>query len=54
MAVALKDMKTRTEKKQEKNLQLAPNSKKAERIEYKFPYDDMYLLYDHITKEMKK
>lgn len=53
MAVALEDMKTKTEKKQEKNLQLAPNTKKAERIEYEFPYDDLYLLYDYITKEMK-
>jgi hypothetical protein len=54
MAVALKDMnKKRQEKRQEKNLQLAPKPNKAEKNDYEFPYNDLYLLYDHIMKDMK-
>lgn len=37
-----------------KNLRLVPNAKKLEKIEYEFPYDDMYLLYEHIMKEKRE
>jgi hypothetical protein len=50
MAVALKDVKNEA---REKNLHLVPNQNKDKKVEYQFPYDDMYLLYDHIMKEKK-
>ena len=54
MAVALKDINEKREgKSQEKNLQLAPKPNKAEKSNYEFPYNDIYLLYDHIMKDMK-
>jgi hypothetical protein len=43
MAVALKDVKNEA---REKNLHLVPNQNKDKKVEYQFPYDDMYLLYD--------
>ncbi|HHV35120.1 MAG TPA: hypothetical protein GXX59_06025 [Syntrophomonadaceae bacterium] len=48
MAVALKDVKKEA---REKNLRLAPDQDKVKKVEYQFPYDDMYLLYDYIMKE---
>jgi|BioPla2DNA2_1021312.scaffolds.fasta_scaffold471314_1 hypothetical protein len=50
MAVALKDVKNEA---REKKLHLVPNQNKDKKVEYQFPYDDMYLLYDHIMKEKK-
>lgn len=52
MAVVLKDVRKETE---EKNLKLVSNQKaNAGKVVYEFPYDDMYLLYDYILKEMQK
>ncbi|MGB4504886.1 MAG: hypothetical protein WBI44_08335 [Syntrophaceticus sp.] len=48
MAVVLKKEK---ENIQEKNLHLVPKTNKVEKVEYEFPYDDMYLLYEHIMNE---
>jgi len=50
MAVALKDVE---KKEMEKNLRLVPQTK-TERVEYEFPYDDLYLLYDAVMEEMEK
>lgn len=51
MAVALKNIDKEAQKK---NLRLVPDSKKTEKVEYEFPYNDMYLLYDYIMKDMEK
>jgi hypothetical protein len=49
MAVALKEIAKEGKKG---NLKLAPKQE-VKKIQYEFPYDDMYLLYDCILKEMK-
>ncbi|MGB4503883.1 MAG: hypothetical protein WBI44_03175 [Syntrophaceticus sp.] len=52
MAVALKEMNRRNK---ERYLTIAPCPKAEEKkMEYEFPYDEMYLLYDYILEEMKK
>jgi hypothetical protein len=51
MAVVLKDMESKV---QEKHLTLVETKAKEERVEYEFPYDDMYLLYNYMMEEMKK
>jgi hypothetical protein len=51
MAVAIKDMEKRV---REKHLKLVDTKTKNERVEYEFPYDDMYLLYNYIMEDMKK
>jgi hypothetical protein len=33
---------------------LTPVPAKEKKIEYEFPYDEMYLLYDHIMKEKRE
>ncbi|MFY9140214.1 MAG: hypothetical protein WBJ83_07750 [Thermacetogeniaceae bacterium] len=50
MAVVLKEVVKEKEVKKE-NLQLAPKQENK-KIQYEFPYDDLYLLYDYILKEM--
>ncbi|MDR9757133.1 MAG: hypothetical protein ACN4A7_09205 [Thermacetogeniaceae bacterium] len=49
MAVVLKEAVKEVKKE---NLRLAPKQE-DKKIQYEFPYDDMYLLYDYILKEMK-
>jgi hypothetical protein len=51
MAVAIKDME---KKVREKHLKLVDTKEKKERVEYEFPYDDMYLLYNCIMEDLKK
>lgn len=52
MAVALE--KVREEAKKEA-LRVVPKPEgECEKVQYEFPYDDMYLLYDYILKEMQK
>lgn len=51
MAVAIKEMERKV---REKNLTLVDTKTKNERVEYEFPYDDLYLLYNYIMEEMKK
>lgn len=51
MAVVLKDIDREAK---EKHLTIIPHPKVGERVEYEFPYDDMYLLYDYIFEEMKQ
>lgn len=51
MAVALKEMDRRAK---ERHLTIAPCPKAEEKVEYQFPYDEMYFLYDYIQEEMKK
>ena len=53
MAVALKDMERRAWEK-EKRLTLVEAKKSEMKVEYEFPYDDMYQLYNCIMEEMKK
>ena len=47
MAVAIKEME---KKVREKHLKLVDTKAENKRVEYEFPYDDMYLLYDCIMK----
>ena len=51
MAVALKDMER---KAREKRLTLVDAKTREGKVEYEFPYDDMYHLYNYIMEEMKK
>lgn len=51
VAVALKEMDRRAK---ERHLTIAPCPKAEEKVEYQFPYDEMYFLYDYIQEEMKK
>lgn len=50
MALTLKDVE---KKEREKTLTLVPQTK-TKRVEYEFPYDDLYLLYDAVMKEMQE
>ena len=47
MAVAIKEMERKV---RETQLKLVDAKAKNERMEYEFPYDDMYLLYSYIMK----
>ena len=47
MAVAIKEME---KKVRETHLELVDAKAKDERVEYEFPYDDLYLLYSYIMK----
>jgi len=52
MAVALK--KVHREVKEEA-LRVVPKPEgDRKKVQYEFPYDDLYLLYDYILKEMQK
>ena len=51
MAVAIKEMEMKV---REKHLKLVGTKTSNERVEYEFPYDDMYLLYNYIMEDMKK
>ena len=51
MAVALKVMER---KAREKRLTLVDAKTREGKVEYEFPYDDMYHLYNYIMEEMKK
>jgi len=48
MAVVLKEIEQEVKKE---TLQLVPQQE-DKRIQYEFPYDDLYLLYDYMLKEM--
>ena len=49
MAVVLKEV-AKEDKKE--TLKLVPKQEEK-KVQYEFPYDDMYLLYDYILKEME-
>jgi hypothetical protein len=51
MAVALKDIER---KAREKHLRLVEGKAKKERVDYEFPYDEMYYLYNYMMEEMKE
>lgn len=50
MAVVLKEVENEVKKE---TLQLAPQQE-DKKIQYEFPYNDLYLLYDYILKEINK
>lgn len=51
MAVALKDVEREA---REKHLRLVEGKAKKERVDYEFPYDEMYYLYNYMMEEMKE
>ena len=51
MAVALKDLEG---KAWERGLTLVEAKPREGKVEYEFPYDDMYQLYNYVMEEMKK
>ncbi|MDD2556146.1 MAG: hypothetical protein PHX16_04165 [Syntrophaceticus sp.] len=51
MAIAWKEMERKAE---QKHLKLVPHHKAEERVEYEYPYDDLYYLYNYIMEEKKK